>query len=522
MSSSAPANNQEAQKPKRKRLAKVWRHCSMLGSRGGLTYLPWALSLADLPPASLFKKGMRRLPQVQTTLRWNCDFAGKTCVYTDSSGHTVPPPIERNGSSGLLNGPSDVSTPSEPRKRKATQPPPAVSDNNHSRPTHPSYPPHPPPDTAAPPYYHPDLARSGSGLSRSDSYSAYPGERSPPYHAQRHPVPVVDPTVVHELVNQIALDILTDIGVHSFDASFPSHSPQLARDEWLRRETSRRLFYVIYVVELLASIFTHRPIAHREQDLRIFLPAPESHFELTLGNVPLSREYLLPLAPPDGSKSRTAEFGFLIRIVAIYTRIADNIFAFKHSMDDDSPHQKPNVVDVIRDGENALKTWEVSLPETLGFNERNLDYHLQTLKSGASVAGWCYCYMHIIAECCVLALQEAAELDPTRPGGSKSPAQTRELALQNLKTVLNALDPSAQKSIMNYESVWGINYDQLTSLEFRKQWVPDWPQDRLTASRKNGASSSSSSSQERDWIYQGRTLMPRHPVGPAPTATAGE
>ncbi|KAG8945611.1 hypothetical protein FRC04_000658 [Tulasnella sp. 424] len=543
----------------------------------------------------------------------------KICVYTDSSGQAVPPPIERTASSsngsGLLNGvgSSDVNTPSEPRKRKATQPPPAVSDN-HSRPANSNYPPPPPPDAAAPPFYHSDPNRSSSGLTRSsESHSMFPGERSPQYHAQQQSGPRVDPAVVHELVNyvktnpnhwsgekyanaakallfepggqlkerpclevaqaltfitmhdcigrqagrrtdyfqQLALDILVDIGVHSFDVVPPTPFSPLARDEWIRRETSRRLFYLIYVVELLASIFTHRPIAHREQDLRIFLPAPEAYYDLTLVDVPLSREYLLPLAPPDGSRSKASEFGYLIRIVAVYTRISDNIFACKHAMDEDAPpHAKPNVAEVIRDGENALKTWESSLPENLAFNERNLQHHLGNLEAGASISGWCYCYMHIVAECCVLALQEAAELDTTRSANrSKSPAQTREHALENLKTVLQALGPRERKCIMmgcileaatrhtliatrgrpdpvltgycsDYEAVWGINYEQLTSLEFRKQWVPDWPQDRLTAPRK-ASGSSSSTTHERDWIYGGRSIMPNR-VGGAPTTTAAE
>lgn len=139
--------------------------------------------------------------------RSNSDFAGKICVYTDSSGQAVPPPIERTASSsngsGLLNGvgSSDVNTPSEPRKRKATQPPPAVSDN-HSRPANSNYPPPPPPDAAAPPFYHSDPNRSSTGLTRSESHSLFPGgERSPHYPAQQQSGPRVDPAVVHELVN---------------------------------------------------------------------------------------------------------------------------------------------------------------------------------------------------------------------------------------------------------------------------------------------------------------------------------
>ncbi|KIO20017.1 hypothetical protein M407DRAFT_30321 [Tulasnella calospora MUT 4182] len=172
MSSAAPAP-QDSQKPKRKRLAK-------LPAQIGSCFLPSAPRTAN-------------------------DFAGKICVYTDSSGQTVPPPIERTASSsngsGLLNGvgSSDVATPSEPRKRKATQP--AVSDNHHSQPANSNYPP-PPPDVAAPPFYHSDPTRSSTGLARNDSHSMFPEERSPRYLAQQQPGPRVDPAVVHELVNR--------------------------------------------------------------------------------------------------------------------------------------------------------------------------------------------------------------------------------------------------------------------------------------------------------------------------------
>lgn len=118
------------------------------------------------------------------------------------------------------------------------------------------------------------------------------------FHPSSSP-PCLSPSTLPSPTPELALDILVDIGVHSFDVVPPTPFSPLARDEWIRRETSRRLFYLIYVVELLASIFTHRPIAHREQDLRIFLPAPEAFYDLTLVDVPLSRG-MSPLANATG------------------------------------------------------------------------------------------------------------------------------------------------------------------------------------------------------------------------------
>lgn len=82
-----------------------------------------------------------------------------------------------------------------------------------------------------------------------------------------------------ESVPDIALDILVDGGVRTFDVMPVA---DMSRGEWVRRETARRLFYLIYTIELLASVWTRRPLSHRERDLRIFLPLDESNFELAV------------------------------------------------------------------------------------------------------------------------------------------------------------------------------------------------------------------------------------------------
>lgn len=80
----------------------------------------------------------------------------------------------------------------------------------------------------------------------------------------------------------LALDILDSFGVQTFDRS--SQLPTLGvghdRREWIDRETCRRVFYVIYMIELLASVFSHRPLSHQESDVRIYLPIHDHLYEL--------------------------------------------------------------------------------------------------------------------------------------------------------------------------------------------------------------------------------------------------
>ncbi|KAG8899604.1 hypothetical protein FRB99_006553 [Tulasnella sp. 403] len=379
-----------------------------------------------------------------------------------------------------------------------------------------------------------EIAQALTLLTLHDCIGRQSGRRTD--HFMRTPSPSLPSSFPHNTPNlpDIALDILVDLGVHSFDLDDRAADP--SREDWIKRESARRLFYLIYMVELLASAFTHRPISHNERDIRVYLPVPEHAFELASPDLQLKREYLLPLISPADGKSSTAEFGFLVRVVAVYTRINDNLFARTLENDDSPTSSSPNsfpssIADIVTEGENALNAWEQSLPEYLQFNAENLRRHITALDSGANVSGWLYCYMHAIAECCVLTLHEvrppapgparnvpnsrqAIELDPL-PNKLQEYAQTRKNALDNLLVILKSLTVRGRMSIMmgmiletatkhhnsisgghgdalltqwctDYESLWGVNFEQLSSVEFRKEWVPDYPQDRLTATTKSG------------------------------------
>lgn len=73
------------------------------------------------------------------------------------------------------------------------------------------------------------------------------------------------------------------------------------------------------------------------------------------------------------------------------------------------------------DARYRLQHWESSLPTVLAFNDHNLQYHINRLDSGVSVSGWCYFYMHAIAECCVIAIEEVCATLLSRIGSLIAP-----------------------------------------------------------------------------------------------------
>jgi len=54
------------------------------------------------------------------------------------------------------------------------------------------------------------------------------------------------------------------------------------RKQWIRDECLRRVFYIIYLTELLSAVFTQRPVSHPDEVVHTFLPIQDATFELVL------------------------------------------------------------------------------------------------------------------------------------------------------------------------------------------------------------------------------------------------
>ncbi|PPQ68586.1 hypothetical protein CVT25_005429 [Psilocybe cyanescens] len=119
----------------------------------------------------------------------------------------------------------------------------------------------------------------------------------------------------HEV--DIALQIVEGLGVHSPEHPklTPVPSPEYVEAS-IEHESTRRIFWLIHVLDLLASIFFKKPTTFADGELRLRLPVDETNFEL--GAYSTLPEYLyLPAVRTQYS----SEFGHLIRILSIYAKI---------------------------------------------------------------------------------------------------------------------------------------------------------------------------------------------------------
>ncbi|KAG8932736.1 hypothetical protein FRC03_008944 [Tulasnella sp. 419] len=498
----------------------------------------------------------------------NCDFAGKECVYTDSTGRTVPPPISKPSSDAADSRKRRTSV--SPANRSAV-PSSAFKRLKHAtlEPTDVSYPSH---TTFLEPaltkelvnlffaHLHPynlvfhrptfliDLAANRipphlllTVFALAAPLSVQPKIRTNPtwYAGERfardarimlfdehgdlkapRTLEVAQSLVLltmHDCIVRAegqsdrhmdtALGILADLGVQSIDSDDTPDSPsspdaEVCGPEWLAHECYRRLFYLIYIIQMLSAVVTQRPTDWGDEVLKIFLPVEEACFDLVVWTSPRSREYLFPKRPSLDGRSGTSEFGFLARVAGCYARINSLL----HS-NEPNPITSQEAINRTKECEKMLTDWQKSLPDHLRFNEENLHVQISTLESGGNVGGWCYCYMHALAETCVLSLQEVLELQDNIADPAKHRTR-QQRALENLTIIIGSLGTRSRLSIMMgtpliviakyvaadptrsdvhlkewcaaYESLWGVSLEQLMSVEFRKGWIPAYAPDQFT------------------------------------------
>ena len=85
----------------------------------------------------------------------------------------------------------------------------------------------------------------------------------------------------------MSLQVLTDIGLHSMDQgeNNPETNTKVSRSQFIYQESCRRLYFVIYIIELLAAVFTQRSITLQDNEVKIFLPVADVDFDqVTLDN----------------------------------------------------------------------------------------------------------------------------------------------------------------------------------------------------------------------------------------------
>ena len=77
------------------------------------------------------------------------------------------------------------------------------------------------------------------------------------------------------------MKILTDLDVHKTDNPILTSVPSVdLRQKSIERECMRRTVWFVHLIELLGSIFVHRPMSLKPQELLLRLPCDETSFEI--------------------------------------------------------------------------------------------------------------------------------------------------------------------------------------------------------------------------------------------------
>ncbi|WWD21259.1 hypothetical protein CI109_105743 [Kwoniella shandongensis] len=240
------------------------------------------------------------------------------------------------------------------------------------------------------------------------------------------------------------LDSGIDILRPTSKAYIPPPAPHLglnAVEYTTLMETRNRTFWMFVFHDLCAAA-NGRPRRLSEADLgNIPLPGTEVGWARWGGSgiggrEPGRRDGLVPLSGNwPGDEGRIGEFGQVIRILSVFAEI------MLLAIDTSSNESKPNVASRL---ESALKSWAMSLPSHLHFNEHNLATAVGMLNSPVveiKATGWMYAYMHAVAECGMFYLQ-AVVAQQTEAGHT---AQRQSQAVENLTVIMDTIGKAGRE-----------------------------------------------------------------------------
>ncbi|KAI5121614.1 hypothetical protein M0805_001146 [Coniferiporia weirii] len=232
----------------------------------------------------------------------------------------------------------------------------------------------------------------------------------------------------------LALRILHPL--HDLTRTAPPPEPEPFVSEGLstrgiQSECARRTFWLIHIIELLGATFTRRPTTYSREDVAgVRLPSDETSFDL--GVLVSTPEYL----DSPALKTRDAsELGHVTRIATLLREIE------YHNVE--SPDAK-----AIANCENQLEQWAHSLSDHLKYNIDNLRFQLSLWETNSNTSTWCYCFMHILHACSVLALSDI------RKRLRQGPSRGHQSALVAVPTIMNAIGPRARNSILMGSVLW--------------------------------------------------------------------
>ncbi|TIB93879.1 hypothetical protein E3Q19_00730 [Wallemia mellicola] len=259
----------------------------------------------------------------------------------------------------------------------------------------------------------------------------------------------------------MAISQLKTLGLNHDDFVLPA--PEDTREKWIGREERRRTAWCVIMLDSIAAAINGRAKPFEEHDLKVFLPADDVAFELAVGNTS-NREFINSTPSNDQS---TTEFGYLIRIVNIFSNVMGYIYFHEkermaNSSDRSTMSSKTNTESPYSSQacKHALAQWSQSLPHHLELSSINLNLAVMSMQAGANSSGWCYALMHAFAECSVFYLHSTAESNTTEEA-VRSSADRQNQSVGNMRAIIDALTITGRKSPLLIYFVYVISKWQL-------------------------------------------------------------
>ncbi|EPQ56794.1 hypothetical protein GLOTRDRAFT_105364 [Gloeophyllum trabeum ATCC 11539] len=255
--------------------------------------------------------------------------------------------------------------------------------------------------------------------------------------------PIMTPIKYHDL----ALGIVENLGVYKPDNPVITPMPSAEHvHSSIERECTRRVFWFIYLLELLRQTYSHRSMMLRPegQDLSMRLPVDETSFELAV-HITLPAEYL-HFPPP--RMPYTSEFGHIIRVTKIMTEFETKVCPSCNGgiIRDDRAHAS-----VLQETEIQLDTWAQSLADHLRFNEQNVQLQVSMFETSSNTGAWCFFFMHAVHASCVLAINELKQRAKGEP-----PNAAQEWSRSCLNQILSSMGNRAKNSFILAVILWPL------------------------------------------------------------------
>ncbi|KAF9557342.1 hypothetical protein CPC08DRAFT_693369, partial [Agrocybe pediades] len=240
--------------------------------------------------------------------------------------------------------------------------------------------------------------------------------------------------------HELALQIVESLGVHRPDHPMltPVPSQEFVQAS-IERESVRRIFWLIHVLDVLASIYFKKPTTFADVELRLRLPVDETSFELGVHSTLPEYLYL-----PAVRTQYASEFGHLIRILSVYAKM-------ECVLDEASEAEiNSKFPGVIADAEQELNEWERTLPEHLRFSEQNLQVQRSMFETSSNTGAWCWCSIHVYHASCAMALYSA------RHRAQRGTRYGPQWAVERIESILQLLGDRAKNSILMGSALWSL------------------------------------------------------------------